>query len=319
MENRAHAILAGLFVVLLSLATAVALWWFSGSRDVMREVVLVSQGNVTGLNLQAAVRFRGIDAGRVDEITIDPANPRDILVRISLREDLPLTHGTTASLGYQGVTGLAFVQLEDRGEDLRPLDPPPGEAPRIALAPSLFDELSDVAITALQQFKTVATQIQDLFADENLGRMGDTLKRLESAAQGMDETFTEAPEAIAAIKRLFTPENQARFASVMDNLDRTSGEVGPAVAEFRALLIKLRETSEHIDQATVAAGNDLLNGSLPRLNSMMKELTITSKRLTRLIEEVDAAPQMLLLGRGERAPGPGEEGFELPGSTQEKR
>jgi len=318
MENRAHAILAGLFVVLLTAAAAVALWWFSGSREAMREVVLVSQGNVTGLNLQAAVRFRGIDAGRVDEITIDPRDPRDILVRISLREDLPLTRGTTASLGYQGVTGLAFVQLEDRGEDLRPLETPPGEAPRINMAPSLLDELSDVAVTALQQFKTVVAQVQQLFGEDNLGRMSETLTRLESAARGMDETFSEAPAALASIKQLFTPENQARFTSVMRSLDQTTGEVGPAVSEFRALLVKLRETSEHIDQATVAAGNDLLNGSLPRLNSMMKELTITSKRLTRLIEEVDAAPQMLLLGRGTRAPGPGEDGFQAPGAPQEK-
>jgi len=314
MENRAHAILAGLFVVLLSVATAVALWWFSGSREPMREVVLVSQGNVTGLNLQAAVRFRGIDAGRVDEITIDPKDPRDILVRISLREDLPLTRGTTASLGYQGVTGLAFVQLEDQGKDLRPLDTPAGEAPRVVLSPSLLDELSDVAVTALQQFKTVASQIQHLFADENLGRMGETLKRLESAAAGMDETFSEAPEAIAAIKQLFSPQNQARLNTVIANLEKTSDGVAPAVSEFRDLLTKLNETSDHIDQATVAAGNDLLNGSLPRLNSLMKELTITSKRLTRLIEEVDAAPQMLLLGRGDRAPGPGEDGFKAPGA-----
>jgi len=314
MENRAHAIMAGLFVVLLSVATAVAFWWFSGSREAMREVVLVSQGNVTGLNLQAAVRFRGIDAGRVEEITIDPNDPRDILVRISLREDLPLTRGTTASLGYQGVTGLAFVQLEDRGEDLRPLDVPSGQAPRIVLSPSLLDELSDVAITALQQFKTVAAQIQNLFADENIGRMGETLKRLESAAAGMDKTFDEAPEAIAAIRQLFSPENQTRFAAVLTNLEKTSDGVPPAIDEFRGLLTKLAETSEHIDQATVAAGNDLLNGSLPRLNSLMKELTTTSKRLTRLIEEVDAAPQMLLLGRGTRAPGPGEDGFKAPGA-----
>jgi len=314
MENRAHAIVAGLFVIVLSAATAVALWWFSGSRETMREVVLVSQGNVTGLNLQAAVRFRGIDAGRVDEITIDPKDPRDILVRISLRADLPLTRGTTASLGYQGVTGLAFVQLEDRGEDLRPLEIPPGEVPRIVLSPSLLDELSDVAITALQQFKTVAAQVQQLFEDENIGRMGETLKRLESAAKGMDETFSEAPAAIAAVKRLFAPENQARFTAAMANLEQTSSEVAPTIAEFRALLTQLKATSEHLDQATVATGNDLLNGSLPRLNSMMKELTITSKRLTRLIEEVDAAPQMLLLGRGERPPGPGEDGFKAPGA-----
>ncbi|QID17509.1 MCE family protein [Nitrogeniibacter mangrovi] len=313
MENRAHAILAGLFVVVLGIATAVALWWFSGAREPMREVELVSQGNVTGLNLQAAVRYRGISAGRVEEIVIDPTDPRDIVVRISLRKDLPLTRGTTASLGYQGVTGLAFVQLEDRGEDLRPLEAAPGALPRIALAPSLMDELSNVALDAMAQFKTVAQQFKQLFADENVARMGEALKRLESAARGMDRTFNEAPAMIASVRKMFSPENQARIATAMAHLEQASGEAGPAIGEFRALLVKLRETSEHIDQASVAAGNDLLNGSLPRLNTLMKELTVTSQRLTRLIEEVDAAPQMLLLGRGTQPPGPGEEGFDGAG------
>jgi phospholipid/cholesterol/gamma-HCH transport system substrate-binding protein len=312
MENRAHAILAGLFVLLLGIAGAVSLWWFSGAREPMREIELVSQGNVTGLNLQAAVRFRGIDAGRVETITIDPADPRNILVRISLREDLPVTRGTKASLGYQGVTGLAFVQLEDRGTDLRPLLAGNGDVPRIPLAASFMDELSEVAVSALGQLKTVAGQVEQLFSEDNMARMGQTLARFESAAKGMDETFREAPEMVASVRQLFAPANQRRFAAALDKLEQASGEAAPAIVEFKALLVQLRETSEHIDQAAVAAGNDLLNGSLPHLNTLMKELTVTSKRLTRLIEEVDASPQMLLLGRGAMAPGPGEDGFKDP-------
>ena len=314
MENRAHAVLAGLFVVVLTLGVAIALWWFSGAREPMREVILVSHDNVTGLNLQAAVRFRGIDAGRVERIVIDPQDPRNILVHIALREDMPLTRGTRASLGYQGVTGLAFVQLEDRGEDLRPLDPPAGEAPRIVLAPGLLDQLSDVAVAALEQFRSVAEQVQRLFDERNVARMGETLERLESAARGMDETFREAPEMIAAVRKTFSPENRARMAEALAQLEGASGEAGPAIEEFRHLMVTLRQTSEHLDQAAVSAGNDLLNGSLPRLNTLMKELTVTSKRLTRLIEEVDAAPQMLLLGRGAQPPGPGEDGFQAPGA-----
>jgi len=313
MENRAHAILAGLFVLLLGIAAVVSLWWFSGAREATRDIELVSQGNVTGLNLQAAVRFRGISAGRVEQITIDPEDPRNILVRISLRQDLPVTHGTTASLGYQGVTGLAFVQLEDRGQDLRPLTAAPGEVPRIRLAASFMDELSNIAVSAMEQFKTVAAQVQRLFADENVARMSQTLQRFESAAKGMDDTFREAPAMIASIRQTFTPENRQRISEALAKLEQASGEAAPALAEFKGLLVQLRQTSEHIDQAAVAAGNDLLNGSLPHLNTLMKELTVTSKRLTRLIEEVDASPQMLLLGRGMQAPGPGEEGFDHQG------
>ena len=312
MENRAHAIMAGLFVLLLGAAATVAVWWFSGEREASRQLELVSRGNITGLNLQAAVRFRGIAAGRVEAITIDPRDPQNILVRISLRADLPVTEGTTASLGYQGVTGLAFVQLEDKGDNPAPLTAADGALPRIALSPGLLDELSDVAVQALTQFKIVAAQVGRLFADENVDRMAKTLVRLESAAKGLDDTFREAPAALAAARGFFGPENQRHLAATLANLDKVSGEAAPAVVEARKLLVQLQTVSAHIDQAAVATGNGLLNGTLPRLNALMKDLTVTSTRLTRLIEEVDAAPQMLLLGRGALLPGPGEDGYAAP-------
>ena len=121
MENRAHALAAGLFSLFLGAAVIAAIWWFSDDSAPVRRYLLVSNGNITGLNIQAQVRFRGIQAGKVESIRINADNPREILVQISLRDDLPVTRGTTASLGYQGVTGLAFVQLEDRGADPAPL------------------------------------------------------------------------------------------------------------------------------------------------------------------------------------------------------
>ena len=315
MENRAHAILAGLFVLILGAAATLAVWWFSGTAEATREIVLVSRNNITGLNLQAGVRFRGISAGRVESITIDPEDPRNILVRISVREDLPVTEGTTASLGYQGVTGLAFVQLEDRGTDPTPLTAPDGELPRIALSAGLVDELSDAAIRAMQQFKLISEQVSALFTDENVDRIKQALMRLESATRGVDDTFREAPATIAAAREFFSAENQRHLNSMLANLDKASGEAPLTMSELRKLLTQLKQVGKTVDETAVATGNGFLNGTLPRLNTLMKEVTVTSQRLTRLIEEVDASPQILLLGRGGQVPGPGEQGY-VPPSAQ---
>ena len=40
------------------------------------------QGSVSGLNTQAQVRFRGIRAGKVQDIELDPKDPRNILITI---------------------------------------------------------------------------------------------------------------------------------------------------------------------------------------------------------------------------------------------
>mgnify|MGYP000873803251 CR=1 FL=1 len=78
MENRAHALIAGLFVVLLGLATAVAVWWLGQKTQDVRYYLLEARQNVTGLNMHAQVRYRGIRAGRVESIDLDE---RERLVR----------------------------------------------------------------------------------------------------------------------------------------------------------------------------------------------------------------------------------------------
>lgn len=312
MENRAHAILAGLFVLVLGAATVSAIWWFSGEREARRTLELVSRGSITGLNLQAAVRYRGISAGRVESITIDRQDPQNILVRISLRADLPVTEGTTASLGYQGVTGLAFIQLDDKGTDPRPLEGTDGNPPRIALSSGLLDELSSVAVQALAQFRKIAAQVERVFDEETIVRVERTMDRLESAVNGMDETFSAAPRVLAEARSFLTPENRRNLSVSLGHLAEASAQTAPTLVELRQLLVSLKAVSDHVDQTAVATGDGLLNGTLPRLNGLMKELTVTSQRLTRLIEEVDTSPQMLLIGRGAQVPGPGEEGFALP-------
>ncbi len=316
MENRAHALAAGIFALVLGTALVAALWWFSDGREATRDYLLVSNGNVTGLNVQAQVRYRGISAGKVIDIRVDPADPRHILVTIRIREELPVTRGTRASLGYQGVTGLAYVQLEDTGEDPQPLRAEDGKLPRIALQAGLLDQVTDAALLAVKRFSEVAERTAAFFDEKNIERFSQTLSRLESAAVGVDRTFKVAPDAFAAVRDTFNPQNMRRLAATLENLERASAESGPAMTELRGLMARVSGMAERLDRAAVAASDGVLDDTLPQLNELLAELVSTSRRMGRLIDELEAAPQMLVVGRGARQPGPGENGFEAPVASQ---
>lgn len=310
MENRSHALAAGLFALVLGSALVFSIWWFTDSREATRDYLLISESSITGLNPEAQVRFRGIAAGKVSDIRIDPADPKRILVRISIAETFPVTQGTRASLGYQGVTGLAYIQLDDRGTNPTPLIADGGGLPQIALDPGLMDQLSDTALDAIQHFRKLADQVGRLFNEENIARITAALQRVESAAAGIDRTFSDAPAAIAAIRAALSDENLRQLSATLGNLEQASAEATPAMGELRALMTRLNEMSDRLDRTATVAGDGLLDSTLPQLNSLLKELTLTSLRLGKLIEEVDASPQMLLIGRSQRSPGPGEAGFE---------
>ncbi|HNM55998.1 MAG TPA: MCE family protein, partial [Thauera aminoaromatica] len=223
---------------------------------------------------------------------------RTLLVRIAVPADLPLTRGTTAALGTLGVTGLAFVQLDDRGVDRRPLAAADGEVPRIALQPGLVEALSGRALAALDQFQALGERLQGALAS------------LESAAAGVDRGVAELPATLAALRAALSAGNIARITTVLGNLERGSAEAVPAVAELRRLIVRIDQAAARLELRAAAAGDDLVERTLPQLDVLLGELTSTSQRFGHLVEELDASPQLLLTGRDRPLPGPGEAGHE---------
>src|SRR5688572_27107751 len=109
MESRAHAIVAGLFTVLLGIGVILAALWFSREDYANVTYVLESKHSVSGLNPQAPVRLRGVPIGKVQSIEFDEEDSRLILITILVKGGSKITRGTTAQLGAQGITGTSYV------------------------------------------------------------------------------------------------------------------------------------------------------------------------------------------------------------------
>lgn len=309
MESRAHALAAGIFTLLLVLACVLAVIWLSDKREATREYVLVTTKNVTGLNTQAQVRFRGIRAGKVQDIELDPKDPRNILITIGIDADLPMTRGTTARLNYQGVTGLASVLLEDKGENPEPLTSADGEPPRIALQANFMDDLGENAMALMTQMRQVAERTGVLLSDQNVKRISRTLANIEDASSGLSGSMKELPQVVASLRKALNEENLKRLGNVLANLEKVSGEATPLASDLRSLVATLQGVGRKLDALSGEAGGEITQNTLPRLNVLLQELSVNSSQMTRLLDQIEESPNMLIFGREARRPGPGEAGF----------
>lgn len=312
MENKSHAFLAGLFVILLGLATVAVVYWFGGEREATREYIVVTRDNVTGLNPQAQVRYRGIRVGKVSDIRLDPADSRNILVTIQVGKDVPVTKGTVARIGYQGVTGLGHILLEDTGKDLTPLaEGPDGEPPRIAMEPSLLQELTESGKDVLNDVRELMASAKALLNDDNRRKVAAILANLEATSGQITPTMENLNATLVQVRRLLNDDT-------IHKISRAAGEAGPLMTETRALVARLQTTADKLD---VAIGEPAAGGAatlMPRLNEMAADITVTSRQLNRVLKMIESSPQSLVFGTPAAPPGPGEPGFVAPVPQGEK-
>lgn len=305
MENRAYAIAVGLFALALGGALLVCLWWFSGGSQDTTRYLIVSERSVFGLNSQAAVRYRGVRVGKV--IDVDLKDSREVYIEIRVDSDLPVTRGTRARIGTPGLTGQAYVILDDDGHDPEPPPRLPGSGMAlIAMDSGAPQSLTDGTQDLIARMRRSSERIEALLSNDNIRRLDDTLQHLASSSAKLDQALGQTAALASDMRRFASPENASNLAETLDRVREASARMAPAVDEFRAAMTRLNTASARIDGLGADLQGGLAGETLPRMNQMMSELQSDTRQLSRLLDDLERSPQSLLFGKGGQVAGPGE-------------
>jgi phospholipid/cholesterol/gamma-HCH transport system substrate-binding protein len=310
MENKAHALIAGAFVVLVTALLALLAIWLtrdSSQRDLYE---MSTSETISGLQPQAAVRFRGVPVGKVEHIGFDAKVKGNVLILISIDRGAPVTKSTFATVASQGVTGLGFIQLDDNGESAERLLPNDEDPPRIPLKPGGLDKLLKQSEAIFNQAEQATARLNQLLSDENqkavttaVTQLGEAAVSLNRVAKGLEPTVASLPalsrDSSATVKALKTASDDVSSAA-----RRLNEKGGP--------LDKLSEGG-----TALAAGIETFSAAtLPKLGEVADETARTMRQLRRTVNAVDDNPQALIFGNGRPIPGPGEPGFSATGAKQ---
>lgn len=310
MENRSFALLTGLFTLLLGAALAATFLWFRGDNRDYDEYLVSSHLPVNGLYPQAAVRFRGVEIGKVDKVFLDPQNPRNVLIHISVDHSIKITKGTFAQLGYQGVTGIAHVLLDDDGSDPAPLPRPPEGLPTIIVRGNVFDDLVENSKQLLTQASNLLDKLNAIVGDENQGRLERTLSNFERASEQLEPALRAIPQVAERASQLLSDENQQSFRRSLGNLEQATTAIVPLAEDSREVLANMRQLSDKLDRLTTEIAGEVTDKTLPRINDLVEQLDRDSRDFRRLVLQIEREPQSLVFGRRPQPPGPGEPGFD---------
>ena len=282
MENRAYALAAGSFTLLLAAALVAAGLWFRRDDVRFAQYLVTTTSSVTGLKTEAPVRYRGVDVGRVEAIRIEPGVSGRIHIRIGVQEDTPITKSTYAQLGYQGVTGIAYVSLNDDGTSSELLKAGGREPPRIDLRPSVFDSSLDL-VAAVNE---LSGRMNDLLNEENRRLVTRVLGGIERASRQTGE-----------LAERLQPGAEKVFA-----------EIGALSRKLEERSVAFDRMAASLEEVGVAA-RSFNDETLPRFNALVEQLNRDTRALDRVLNAVGENPQSFVFGAPRGRPGPGEPGF----------
>lgn len=315
MENKSHAMAAGIFVALMTILVLGLASWLTRDTGVRDTYEISTKETVTGLQAQAPVRYRGVDVGKVSQVGFDPKVQGAVLLKLQVDREAPLTTGTFATLSYQGVTGLAFIQLQDDGKPAPRLQPNDDNPPRIPLKPGLLAQLEDKGVVILDKVSEVATRVNTLLGDANQ-------KRIATALEGIGKTADSTTQLVQRLDQTVATKLDPALAeatTTLKGVQQTAAEVGKTVNEFGVTAKRLNAQNGPMDRlnegvdSLSAAADQFGRSTLPRINRATEEATRTVKSLNRAVNTFNDNPQALIYGEGKPRPGPGEPGFQAPG------
>lgn len=304
MEAKVNFALVGIFVLLLGAALIGGVLWLSSGKS-YRTVYDVYQTymkeSVAGLNLNAPVRYQGVEVGFVQKIALSPDNVEQVQLTLDIERGTPIKVDTLALLKTQGLTGLTFVELTGGSRNAPALKKQGNEAfPVIKTMPSLMARLDTSASILLTNLNRTSENINALLNDDNRKSIGHTLADIQTLSHTLAARQAAIDSGLSNAAR--TMENTARITEELpklalriqhsaDAFDRMSAEVERAGISTRTTMGNTQKfTSE----------------TLPEIQQLVSELRDLTGSLQRFSGELEQNPGILLRGKPRATRGPGE-------------
>jgi len=318
METRVKYVVVGLFVVLLGAASvAIFLWLSKGlERTTYTRYLAFFRESVSGLNINAPVKFRGVDVGRVRDIVINPKNVEEVRLTLEIVQGTPVKTDTVATLRVQGLTGLAFVDLSGGSQAAPLLKVKPGAPyPVIQTGPSLLFRLdSDVTtlITGVNAFTEDARAVIDEENRRNLrqilGDLAVLTQTLAKRSETVDEGVLRGAEAMQNISRI-TEQLHDRLPVLLDNVASATASLRGTAVTIDAAGLEVARAGRELGDMTKENRPNIerfTRQSLPEFGMLVTELRRLTLQLQRLARQLEQEPNSAIFGRPPVPPGPGE-------------
>ncbi len=304
--------IVGAFVLVLGAAFITGVLWLAsgGAFQTKYDLYLaIMDESVAGLNLNAPVKYNGVEVGKVKSIKLDADNPEQVRLLLAIAQGTPVKVDTIATLKSQGLTGIAYVELDGGARDAAPLRAASeGEYPVIRTKPSLSARLENILTTVLAKVDQLSTNISAVLSDENRIAFSRALNDIAVVTGTIAARKGTIDESLANAAR--TVENSARISALINTkIEPLMARIDRSAAAVEKMGNETAAASTSAGKTVASVGADVqrfTESTLPDLERALNELSALSGSLRRLSEQARQNPSGIVSGPSVVPNGPGE-------------
>jgi phospholipid/cholesterol/gamma-HCH transport system substrate-binding protein len=299
MEREANYAAVGAFVLLVVVMAVMFVYWYSDSREHRnyQRYEVYFAGSVSGLERGAAVRYLGVDVGRVVGMHIDPRDSARVQILVDIDSSAPVSSKTIAELSLQGVTGLLYMDLiQDNGTRRLNAAVPSQEYPVIRSAKSSFD----VLLASLPDLVAIASDVADrasrMLSDKNIASVSNALANIDKASATLPGTVRDIQLLVADLRGA-----SGEIRSVAQNANDVVSKAGPelvaAMQRVRTVADNLSNASSQLDKLVADNRQDVRSFTregLPELERFLREGRAAAREFRELSRSLREDPSQLI-------------------------
>lgn len=320
MEPKVNYVLVGSFVAFLGAAVLIGILWLGKTdyRGLYDRYEAHMKESVAGLSVNSTVKYRGVDVGRVKDITLMPDNPEEVLLTLDIARGTPIKTDTLAVLETQGLTGLATINLTGGSREAPTLVALEGQNyPVIKTGPSLFFRLDEAVSRLLSEeglaqlivhLDSAAVGVAKILDEENQTLLTRTIKDLSDVAQSIAAHRAQIDQSLNGAVR--SADNLVKVtASLNVEVPTLLATLNKSVAALGVATDELARTSKTVGTVVNESKPELqqfTKRTLPEAGLLVTELRQLTGSLTRVARELEREPNSLVFGLKAPSRGPGE-------------
>jgi len=319
MNNKVNYRLIGILVLLGFFMIILFTYWLvkPSSDDAVRKYLIYFNESVSGLNVNAPVKYRGISVGKVVDLRINPSNIEQVQATVEILKTTPIKETTVAKLTAQGITGLTYINLS-LGANNAPLlkKKKDEEYPVIKSVPSLFKNVEKSLGELSAQLSETLKNTNKFLNDANRQEIANMLKHSTNVLAHVDMLLSDETvrHLQRSVKNLDTFSSQLthitpRVDTFLTNSIAWEDKMSDSFVSIKKTYTGMGVIMDNMAKSFATVEQDVNDASLnlvPTINESFVKMQESMIEFNELMREYKRSPSDILFKKSEMKRGPGE-------------